>query len=74
METIGMSKNTARTYLSALSYPHRLAGVTDPMSTFTARKMVEIVGNGRVPTLLHQPITYHMLSEKLKTIPPHFPV
>ncbi len=74
METIGLSKNTARTYLSALSYPPMLAGVTDLTSTFTARKMVEIVGNGRVPTPLRKVVTYHMLSEALKTIPPHFPV
>ncbi len=74
METIGLSKNTACTYLSALSYPHRLAGVTDPTSTFTARKMVETVGNGHVPMPLCKAVTYHMLSVALKTIPPHFPV
>ncbi len=52
MEMIGLSRNTVSTYLSALGHPHRLAGVADPTATFSARKIVETVGKGRVPSPL----------------------
>ncbi len=73
METLGLARNTARTYLSVLGHPHRLAGITDQMATYVARKMVETVGKGSVSSPLHKPVTYHMLSEALKTIPTQFP-
>ncbi len=73
IEMLSLSRNTARTYLSALGHLYRLAGVADPMATFTARKMVEMVCKGCVSSPLHKPVTYHMLSEAFKTISNQFP-
>ncbi len=72
MEMLCIARNTARTYLSVLGHTHRLAGITDPTATFMARKMVEMVGKGCVSSELCKPVTYHMLSEVLKTIPTEF--
>ncbi len=44
IEMKGLSRNTARTYLSMSGHPHRLAGLADPTSNFAAGKMLESVG------------------------------
>ena len=61
------SNTTIRTYLTALSYPHKVAGFQDPTSKFWIKKIAEVAGANAEPKISRKPITLAILERLLET-------
>ena len=68
LDLAGYSKSTIRSYLSALSYPHKLQGLPDPTASFAINRLMRSAGasSPRPPRL---PITLDVLDQLCSALP-----
>ncbi len=66
----GYALATIVTYVSALSYCHKMKGIIDPYTTFVTHKLLKSVSQNKPKRKPLQPITMALLKKILQVIPP----
>ncbi len=64
----GYAASTIQTYISAISYNHKLSGYQEPGDTFLIKKTMEAIFRNKPATDPQQPITLHLLKDILQHI------
>ena len=67
----GYARSTIRSHLSAIAYPHKMAGLQDPTEQFIVRKVIKTVGNKATNTIEKHPITLVLLGRLVDVGPLH---
>lgn len=74
LDLAGYAARTITTYMSAISYAHKLGGWPDPCDAFLIKKLLDAIQKKNTSTLPKLPITLNLLHEILDVVYNSFPL